>query len=728
MKKVKRLLAASLSMMMAFNMASVNASAATYTVVKGDCLWSIAEQQLNSGAKWKDIHASNLDKISDPNLIYAGQILELPDGSSVNTADKSEQDCDFTVSWTDSGLGGVEVIAKCQLSGEDEWSLSYSTSFGDYVLRGVYFTETDGSYGAECLDNGGIGSMWFDSAWATIGPALVEGLTSHFSAAANSFNVSWKDGVLGTDIVAQCILSGEEDWTLNYETAFGFYTLSGVYFTESDGGYGVECLNDGGLGMWFDSAWESIQPALVSGLSSHLYSSSAAAPVESTTAPVSETHTVTFVYQMDGFENETTEVEHGKRFAAAASNAFQNVNSIIRGYSFGTWYLDAACTKEYKRTAVIEEDTTLYAGWNAWTADEAELYNAWLDEFELQRDVFYSRSAYTTESVQALIDVSFNRWNQLRSADWDTVNAMRAAREALVQVKPVDEVRWYLWDDQIPTEDTSSYNYFLTQDGEFFRPSMNAYLHDDQSTVKGNIIICSGGGYAQRSETLEAWPSADVLFELGYNCYVVNYRISPNNTIDASIDLQRAIRYLKYHAEEKGIGAIDNIAVVGYSAGGLTVMGQLTKLYGNITPDSIYPDYVCDEIDLVNADYKVAAPIYGYYEDSWDNYSNTYMPAVFNAIGTEDGLYPSYIKGAAKVAEMTDATVLHEYQGAPHGFGMGTGSGTSDKTNLYASMVPVHFDSFLVEHFDVSEATVAHWANAVSQYTAHANEMIQSIS
>lgn len=638
MKKAKRLLAASLSMMMAFNMASVNASAATYTVVKGDCLWNIAEQQLNSGAKWKDIHASNLDKISDPNLIYAGQILELPDGSSVNTADSSEQDCDFTVSWTDSGLGGVEVIAKCQLSGEDEWNLSYSTSFGDYVLRGVYFTETDGSYGAECLDNGGIGSMWFDS------------------------------------------------------------------------------------------AWESIQPALVSGLSSHLYSSSAATPVESTTAPVSETHTVTFVYQMDGFENETTEVEHGKRFAAAASNAFQNVNSIIRGYSFDTWYLDAACTKEYKRTAVIEEDTTLYAGWNAWTADEAELYNAWLDEFELQRDVFYSRSAYTTESVQALIDVSFNRWNQLHSADWDTVNAMRAAREALVQVKPVDEVRWYLWDDQIPTEDTSSYNYFLTQDGEFFRPSMNAYLHDDQSTVKGNIIICSGGGYAQRSETLEAWPSADVLFELGYNCYVVNYRISPNNTIDASIDLQRAIRYLKYHAEEKGIGAIDNIAVVGYSAGGLTVMGQLTKLYGNITPDSIYPDYVCDEIDLVNADYKVAAPIYGYYEDAWDNYSNTYMPAVFNAIGTEDGLYPSYIKGAAKVAEMTDATVLHEYQGAPHGFGMGTGSGTSDKTNLYASMVPVHFDSFLVEHFDVSEATVAHWANAVSQYTAHANEMIQSIS
>ena len=568
--------------------------------------------------------------------------------------------------------------------------------------------------------------MWFDSAWVGIQPALVEALTNHFSS-DNSFDVSWTDGVLGTDVIANCVLSGEEDWALSYETAFGFYSLAGVYFLEDDGTYGVECTDDGGLGMWFDSAWVSIQPALINGLANHFAGTVVEPEPAPEPEPVPETYTVTFVYNMGEFKNETTQVEPGKRLAAAVTDAFQDVTNIVRGYTFDTWYLDEACTQEYKRTAKIEGDTVLYAGWHAWTEDESELYNAWLDEFELHRDVYYSRSAYTKESVQALIDVSFNRWNQLRSATWETINEMRAAREALVLVKPVEEVRWYIWGDNMPSEDISGNNYFLTQDGEFFRPSMNAYLHKDQSTVKGNIIICSGGGFAQRSETLEAWPSADVLFELGYNCYVLNYRINPNNDIDASIDLQRAIRYLKYHAEEKGIGAIENIATVGYSAGGLTLMGQLTQLYGNITPDVIYPDYVCDEIDLVNCDYTVTAPIYGYYESSWDNYANEHMPAIFNAIGTEDGLYSTYIKGAAKVAAMTDATVLYEYKGAPHGFGMGTGDGTSDNANLYAAMVPIHFDAFLVEHFDVPEAIVEYWADTVAQSTLRAEGLLNSV-
>lgn len=53
-------------------------SYSTYTVVKGDCLWNIAKKYLGSGARWTEIYQLNKDKISNPNLIYPGQVLTMP--------------------------------------------------------------------------------------------------------------------------------------------------------------------------------------------------------------------------------------------------------------------------------------------------------------------------------------------------------------------------------------------------------------------------------------------------------------------------------------------------------------------------------------------------------------------------------------------------------------------------------------------------------------------------
>ena len=53
-------------------------SVGSYTVVKGDCLWSIAKRLLGSGARYPEIYELNRDKIKKPNLIYPGQILVIP--------------------------------------------------------------------------------------------------------------------------------------------------------------------------------------------------------------------------------------------------------------------------------------------------------------------------------------------------------------------------------------------------------------------------------------------------------------------------------------------------------------------------------------------------------------------------------------------------------------------------------------------------------------------------
>ncbi|MCM1545202.1 MAG: LysM peptidoglycan-binding domain-containing protein [Ruminococcus sp.] len=52
----------------------------TYKVVKGDCLWNIAKRFYGNGAKYTVIYSANKKTIgSNPNLIYAGQVLTIPD-------------------------------------------------------------------------------------------------------------------------------------------------------------------------------------------------------------------------------------------------------------------------------------------------------------------------------------------------------------------------------------------------------------------------------------------------------------------------------------------------------------------------------------------------------------------------------------------------------------------------------------------------------------------------
>lgn len=50
----------------------------THPVEKGDTLWGIAKKYYGDGSKYKVIHEANKDKVSNPNLIYPGQVLTIP--------------------------------------------------------------------------------------------------------------------------------------------------------------------------------------------------------------------------------------------------------------------------------------------------------------------------------------------------------------------------------------------------------------------------------------------------------------------------------------------------------------------------------------------------------------------------------------------------------------------------------------------------------------------------
>jgi nucleoid-associated protein YgaU len=51
----------------------------TYVVAKGDSLSRIAQRAYGDGNKWRKIYEANKDVIKDPDLIYPGQSLTIPE-------------------------------------------------------------------------------------------------------------------------------------------------------------------------------------------------------------------------------------------------------------------------------------------------------------------------------------------------------------------------------------------------------------------------------------------------------------------------------------------------------------------------------------------------------------------------------------------------------------------------------------------------------------------------
>jgi len=92
MKRGDRILM-SLSILIFCILLSVPASAASYTVVKGDCLWRIAQRHFGTGMRWVEIYQANRGDIRDPNLIYPGQVFVIPgieDAAPAETAAEPE--------------------------------------------------------------------------------------------------------------------------------------------------------------------------------------------------------------------------------------------------------------------------------------------------------------------------------------------------------------------------------------------------------------------------------------------------------------------------------------------------------------------------------------------------------------------------------------------------------------------------------------------------------------
>jgi acetyl esterase/lipase len=210
------------------------------------------------------------------------------------------------------------------------------------------------------------------------------------------------------------------------------------------------------------------------------------------------------------------------------------------------------------------------------------------------------------------------------------------------------------------------------QDPPSFRPYMNYFAAEGQ--VKGAVLVCAGGAFMFRSDSNEGTPVAQWFARHGYQAFVVNYRVRPYTMQEGSLDLARAIRYVRRHASDYGFDPKD-IASVGFSAGGILCGDEALHYDELVNGTALDSRYRPDALDTVSADVCTIGMIYSFYgrlsfgTTDVSLLRSGHLPPTFYAYGDRDPFYRQFLANAAAVREAGVRVEQHEYPNTPHGFG-----------------------------------------------------------
>ena len=105
-------------------------------------------------------------------------------------------------------------------------------------------------------------------------------------------------------------------------------------------------------------------------------------------------------------------------------------------------------------------------------------------------------------------------------------------------------------------------------DADIDKPSLTLYPVSGPGKVETGVVVFPGGGYVNLAMDHEGVQIARWLNRLGISAFVLKYRLGPKYHYPVELwDAQRAIRYVRSHAQDFGIQP-DRIGIWGFSAGG----------------------------------------------------------------------------------------------------------------------------------------------------------------
>lgn len=224
------------------------------------------------------------------------------------------------------------------------------------------------------------------------------------------------------------------------------------------------------------------------------------------------------------------------------------------------------------------------------------------------------------------------------------------------------------------------------------------------------VLVAGGGGYKRIEMQTEAYPAAAWLQARGVAAFVLTYRLPAEGWNDGAAvalqDAQRALRLIRFHAEQFMLDA-DRVGALGFSAGGhLLGMASARSAAGNYAPVDatdelsakpdatglIYPvitlqppyDKTSTRRSLVGDRPDSAAQA----EWSVETHVRASCPSMFLVQAEDDPISnPQNTLIMAAACERAGVPVeMHRFATGGHGFGMGKpGTPTADWPASYES-------------------------------------------
>lgn len=275
----------------------------------------------------------------------------------------------------------------------------------------------------------------------------------------------------------------------------------------------------------------------------------------------------------------------------------------------------------------------------------------------------------STSGVQTWIDLINEQWNN-DNADNATDATGDATNPNVSGFAPMSGKVNLWFQGRIPSTTQNANN----SDGPDFIPNMEVFTVGENVTPKGAVVICPGGAFAFRSVQNEGYDVANMLNALGYQCFVVNYRIQPYSMQESALDLQRAIRYVRAHAADYRINE-RNIALVGFSAGGI-LNGEVLLNWRDLkNASALVSSYQPDELDQIPVSACAVGMIYSFYgrlSVSMNNVATlraANLPPAFYCWGTRDGFAGQFTQNSNAVKEAGCRVETRVLQNYPHGYG-----------------------------------------------------------